>query len=441
MSDAAEDAAFSKAVDRFRAGLTREQRDQFAGCDKTEVEKAIAEIQLRHGSQRRQKNMRRVAKFIEGMSQLGQVIEVFLNVEVSVAFIWGPIKFLLQTASTWVETLDLLLDTYAEIGETLPGLSRYGELFKQHPLVGKQLENYYCDVLEFNKCALEVFSRPDSSSGVWIASEPTLKAWSDPSSTQSSFLFLSGIPGAGKTTLTSGIVNHLLNLQKKEELRGNKIMVAYFYFKHTHEDKRTLHKMVRSVLSQLIDQDSSLLDHVYKELCGTSRISLDQAKEMAQLAIRSTRLCFLVVDGLDECVKDENSRTTEAEKVINWLMELTTPAPGAQNSDIRVLVSSQRDGVIEEKLREHPTLQLESLQPHDNDIERFVRIQARVISEVFPDSEAIDEEKIVEKITTAAKGMFLYAKVVLDNLLEQETAFDFAAELQEKNFPKGLEEA
>lgn len=88
MSGVAEDAAFSRAIDRFQASLTREQREQFAGCNKTEVEKTIVNIQMRHGSQRRQKNMRRVTKFVEGMSQLGQVIEVFLNVEVSVAFIW-----------------------------------------------------------------------------------------------------------------------------------------------------------------------------------------------------------------------------------------------------------------------------------------------------------------------------------------------------------------
>lgn len=41
-----------------------------------------------------------------------------------------------------------------------------------------------------------------SSSGHWIAGEPTFRAWSDPLSTQSSLLFLSGIPGAGLIALT-----------------------------------------------------------------------------------------------------------------------------------------------------------------------------------------------------------------------------------------------
>ncbi|KAK6223993.1 hypothetical protein LQW54_000139 [Pestalotiopsis sp. IQ-011] len=227
--------------------------------------------------------------------------------------------------------------------------------------------------------------------------------------------------------------------RQKEELRGNKILVAYFYFKHTHEHKRSLQKMMRSVLSHLIEQDPSLLDHVYREVCGTSRISFDRVKELAQLAISSSRLCFLVVDGLDECSKDEILRTTEAEKVIKWLTELTT-SPDAQSSDIRVLVSSQRDGVIEEMLEDYPTLQLETMQLHDDNIGRYVRVQARVISETFQGTQTTVGE-IVEKITATAKGMFLYAKVVLDNLLEQETASDFAAELKEENFPEGLEDA
>jgi hypothetical protein len=52
------------------------------------VEKTIQDIQTLHGSQKRLKYMRRVSKFIEGMSQLSEVVEVFLNVNNGVAFVW-----------------------------------------------------------------------------------------------------------------------------------------------------------------------------------------------------------------------------------------------------------------------------------------------------------------------------------------------------------------
>lgn len=85
--------------------------------------------------------MQRISKFIEGMNQLGQVVEVFLNVHAAVAFVWGPIKFILMAAGTWCETLDCLMDTYSEIGEVLPGLTQYGALLEKHPNLRVHLVN------------------------------------------------------------------------------------------------------------------------------------------------------------------------------------------------------------------------------------------------------------------------------------------------------------
>lgn len=40
----------------------------------------------------------RIGKFLEGMEGLGKIIDVFLNTSETVAFVWGPIKFLLQVS-------------------------------------------------------------------------------------------------------------------------------------------------------------------------------------------------------------------------------------------------------------------------------------------------------------------------------------------------------
>ena len=41
-------------------------------------------------------NLTRIKAFLEAMEQFEQIVNVFLNVNDFVAFIWGPIKFLLQ---------------------------------------------------------------------------------------------------------------------------------------------------------------------------------------------------------------------------------------------------------------------------------------------------------------------------------------------------------
>lgn len=88
------DTSFENALVKFRASLTESQRRDFAPCTLKDVVTAIEHIQARLGSQRRLRSMKKIAKFIEAMNQLGQVIEVFLNVENVVAFVWVSTKLL-----------------------------------------------------------------------------------------------------------------------------------------------------------------------------------------------------------------------------------------------------------------------------------------------------------------------------------------------------------
>jgi hypothetical protein len=88
------DTSFESALVKFQASLTESQRRDFAPCTLNDVQTAIEDIQFRLGSQRKLRSMRKIAKFIEAMTQLGQVVEVFLNVQNTVAFIWVRIKLL-----------------------------------------------------------------------------------------------------------------------------------------------------------------------------------------------------------------------------------------------------------------------------------------------------------------------------------------------------------
>jgi hypothetical protein len=64
-----------------------------------------------------------------------------------------------QIASNRLETLELLLDTYVEIGEVIPSLRQYELIFKNYPYLREVLESCFHDILEFHKEALDVFTR------------------------------------------------------------------------------------------------------------------------------------------------------------------------------------------------------------------------------------------------------------------------------------------
>ncbi|KAF2190709.1 hypothetical protein K469DRAFT_733387 [Zopfia rhizophila CBS 207.26] len=520
------DTSFENALVKFRASLTENQRRDFAPCTLKDVQTAIEDIQVRLGSQRRLRNMKRVAKFIEAMTQLGQVVEVFLNVENTVAFVWA--------ASTWVETLDLFLDTYAEIGEILPGLAQFRNLLRQHPYLRVHLENYYCDVLDFHRNALDVFSRPawktvfysswktfktrfgpilsslrrhrelisdekltiaisevrdlresvedklealskqmkelqleekeegtlklqeqrsrrlhfvlnkfdvadcqrdlehakrerryHSFSGNWIFDHPLFKEWADLTIAQNRTLYLNGIPGAGKTILTSRVVEHLKQLKLDNSAQGRDFYVVYFYFNHMQPDRRTLTRLLLALLSQLIHQDDVLLEQTYQRCLAVNYPKIhssDTIRDLASVALKSQRLCFVILDGLDECVGDPSANPAEEQKqVIDWFDDLMTDPdleePHTRESCIRLFISGQRNGVLEQRLSSYPSIQLETAAAHTQDIESYAKRRSAEIR------------------------MFLYAKIVLSNLLSQASLHNFKKELDPKHFPRGLDEA
>jgi hypothetical protein len=81
-------STFKRAVEKFSSRLTEEQKQDFKMSSLKDVEFAMKKIQEKYGPEKKLRGMRRVAKFLEAMSQLEQVIKVFLNVSEVVAFIW-----------------------------------------------------------------------------------------------------------------------------------------------------------------------------------------------------------------------------------------------------------------------------------------------------------------------------------------------------------------
>ncbi|EPS38656.1 hypothetical protein H072_7600 [Dactylellina haptotyla CBS 200.50] len=85
-------------------------------------------------------------------------------------------------------------------------------------------------------------------------------------------------------------------------------------------------------------------------------------------------------------------------------------------------------------------MHLDRALPHLNEINQYAKRKAALIKRRFKLSSA-DETEVFRKVTSSSKGMFLYAKVVLDNLYEQESEADLEEELAGENFPQGLKEA
>ena len=233
--------------------------------------------------------------------------------------------------------------------------------------------------------------------------------------------------------------------------------VMYFYCKHDQPNKRTLKGVLRGILAQLLKSDEDLLDYVYETCAAADETKLQSERtleELFTLAVAGQRITFLVLDGLDEC------ETQEEYKIVSWLQSAaldSTKSPGS-GGRFRLLCVSQRDGCMEDLMSDFPSLSLDGDQ-HKEDISKFVKQMASEIRTRFQleqDKETEIVSNVVsrsagerttaievrrEKITLTMAGMFLYARIVLENLLQQTSRARLWKELHPDTFPRDLKQA
>lgn len=87
--------ALDSAVRRFRARLTGTDLVDFRSMTYEKLCHEIIHIQREQEHNKSMVNLGRIQSFLEAMHQFSKTIEIFLNVSDAVAFVWGPMKFLL----------------------------------------------------------------------------------------------------------------------------------------------------------------------------------------------------------------------------------------------------------------------------------------------------------------------------------------------------------
>ncbi|KAK2814069.1 hypothetical protein FQN50_000473 [Emmonsiellopsis sp. PD_5] len=269
--------------------------------------------------------------------------------------------------------------------------------------------------------------RGKSDSGKWILENSDFKAWSAVNVSMQ-LLYINAIPGAGKTILASFVIETLL--------AQSQIPVLFFYCKHQDPDKRTHAGILRGLLAQLLPRDEAVVSWFVEEYARYDQGRLILAKDLEdamEVALNSQQQVYIILDGLDEC------KPKEAAKTIKWLVSYQEASQGGTGK-ISLLCLGQRTDELQTLLSSATSIVLDTVGAHGKDIERYAQLMLdRVRSKFKINSEKSAE--IMTQVLSSSKGMFLYAKLVMENLLSQYTLRDFMAEIQPGVFPQGLEAA
>ncbi|KAF2680197.1 C2H2 domain-containing protein [Lentithecium fluviatile CBS 122367] len=517
--------AFRQAVIKFKSRLSGERLTEFKSTTYELLVHEIMRIQHEQESKKNMMNFSRIQSCLEAMHQFGKTIEVFLNVSDAVAFVWGPIKFLLLTASNFTDSFDVLLDAYEQIGEQLPLLQEYEDLFHHSPHMIQALVLMYIDILEFHQNAIRFFSgklwrrffrsmwkdfgtkfsgilkslsrhrslvesraslaqyrlyREDianmrsgldrliteeqnkkmkavrewlavgsqsqedhdaccqirkefPSTGRWILKHEFVKDWMAVDNPPTPIVWLTGIPGAGKTILASTII--------EECKQQDSFITGYFYCHYEGQGTNTAVGVLRGLIDQLLAQYPQLLPpcHTKHSTSGEPSLrSLSLAKQLFENFCSTVSKLFIIVDGLDEC------EHYERKQLIDTFLEVVTTCEADEPGKLRVLFVSQdyadiRKG-IEKLVPRIVALSTDNIL-NERDIQTFVRSRVDSIAKKYaPFTD--DTAEYLRNLTMArANGMFLYAKLVMDNLCHQPTREDLLDAIRHENFPHGLKEA
>ncbi|KFY28116.1 hypothetical protein V493_03088 [Pseudogymnoascus sp. VKM F-4281 (FW-2241)] len=265
------------------------------------------------------------------------------------------------------------------------------------------------------------------NTGLWLLESEIYSKWK---SNGPSFVWLHGIPGCGKTILSSTVTHDILLYCDEDPGK----VVAYFYFDFTNEDKQKPELMVRSLISQLSEKCIKMplaLKELYVSLDeGNRQPSLDALMDVLQHMLQEFPQSYLILDALDECAdRDE-------------LMEILEQIAGWQVEETRILLTSRKERDIESSLdkivnREYIICLQEKVV--DEDIRIYVHQR---LSDDKKLQKWQDDAEIRQKIETAlvegSRGMFRWAVCQMDSLGKCRTRR--ALEKALKELPATLDE-
>ncbi|KAJ7053338.1 hypothetical protein C8F01DRAFT_552885 [Mycena amicta] len=220
--------------------------------------------------------------------------------------------------------------------------------------------------------------------------------------TPAAVLWLYGMPGSGKTVLSSTII---------ETLRENAELHAFFYFNTNNREQCTIAQLLSTLAMQLSVQVSlphkTLLalwetHHKPQHLLGNAKLLTEALIPLLE-QLATARPVYLVLDALDEC--------TECDKLLDLLEKLVDPS----RPNVHLLVTSRPEVSVPNKL-ERCTTTVTIDRSSSTDIDSYLNDALSKCGGWIQKNVAIVKESLMD----CGNGTFRLASLQVDDLRDCE---------------------
>ncbi|KAL9109201.1 MAG: hypothetical protein Q9227_006126 [Pyrenula ochraceoflavens] len=265
-------------------------------------------------------------------------------------------------------------------------------------------------------------SSQSPGTGEWIRSTSHFRQWHE--SAEHGSLWIKAVPGAGKSVVAAAMTHSLM--------RNEDVPVLYFFFRQIIEANRDARSLLRDWISQLLPFSAilqvALWDLVEQDV-DLATVSSDQLWKFVLSGLRSVEKAYCVVDALNEMTVDQDFLTQ-----INTLGSF-------RPASVKIILTSRPKQYLQQALRDpqviHVSLEQELVK---RDIAVFVN--QRVADFAQGGVSEKNKEYIKTTICDRSQGLFLYARLMLDQIEQsiQDQCDEISISESVSKLPVGLED-
>ncbi|KAF4991196.1 hypothetical protein FDECE_14117 [Fusarium decemcellulare] len=259
-----------------------------------------------------------------------------------------------------------------------------------------------------------------AGTGGWLLATEAYKTWiASPGMT----LFCPGMPGAGKTILSSIVIDSLHATARQEQNTG----VAYVYCDYEHQDQQHITDILSSLLKQLCGAHPAPVKGLYQQhKLHTTRPSQEQLSKALESTITLYSRVFIVIDALDELGMDESA----ARALLNTIAQIR------RGTHANLFATSRKIYGIMSKFEGSATVEVKA---QEEDVRTYLRGQMKDLRPFVQESSDIQNE-IETSISTSVQGMFLLARLHFDSLRHKTSLRSLRRVLKDlKQQPEGVQ--
>lgn len=269
----------------------------------------------------------------------------------------------------------------------------------------------------------------------WLCKEILFTAWTEQ---KIPILWIFGGPGSGKSFLATWTIEHLHTLYGEYQTDSSGVSVAYFYIRENEQQLRDANTILKTLAWQISECDPSFKRHAVN-VCSSKKKIISAEQTWLNLFVsfygsvtNTDKSTMLIIDGLDEAPKAVRST------LLSFFKGLLVETADRTRPRIQVAVIGRitLKGDVEFE-REEKSIEV-SRGKNQQDLDRYIedrlssldiirrlddldKLEAKKFPKKQSKSQAsVARYKLKHKISSYADGVFLWAKLLLDQIHDKD---------------------